>query len=308
RLVGAHPCGRPPAQTRSTLSTTSVVTDIAVPVMEMAAVPLQTALQSTARMTMLPSHRANAAGYALHPPPPAEQHPSHRPAYIAQARPKGKHPSAQSLAEASVLQMYPKTRDSSVKVVLSRRHEHRRETPPPAKPASSVSATTAVIDIIVPMMGRTTVLVCAATPNTARMRLSSHRDASAVGRALQHIQPAEQRLSSRHIYTVATLREKLGDYPSTRGASAAIPIRHRHESPRWKGMPRWTEPPLQRSKNGPFETRSSSALQRAVRHPLSCYSLPGVHAQNMERGTVEQRIGALFPLRRGAGQRDRRAK
>ncbi len=72
---------------------------------------------------------------------------------------------------------------------------------------------------------------------------------------------AGQPLSSRHVRTVATLREKLGDHPGARGANAALPIRHRHESPLWKGTPRRTEPLLQRSKNGPLETRSSSALQ-----------------------------------------------
>ena len=261
-LVLSHPCSCPPAQTRPTFSTTSVVTDIAVPVMEGAAVPLRTASQSTARMTMLPSHRANAAGYALHPPSPAEQRPSRRPAYIAQARLKGEQPSAQSLAEASVLQLFQKTRDSSVKVALSRRYKHRRYSPPPARSASSIRATSTVIDIAVPMMGRTTVLVCAATPNTARMRLSGHRDASAIGRALQHIQPEEQPLSSRDIRTAATLhREKLGDHPGGRGASAALPIRHRHERPPLKGTPRRTAPPPQRSRNGPLEMRSSSALQ-----------------------------------------------
>ena len=265
----SHPCSRPPAKTRPAFSTTWVVTDSTVPMMEGSTVLLKTASQGTAKMTMLPSHRANAAGYALHPPPPAEQHPSRRPAYIAQARLKGKQPSAQSLAEASVLQMFQKTRDSSVKVALSPRHKHRRFgqmpshlcSPPPAKSASSVSATSAVIDIAVPMMRRTTVPACAATPNTARMILSDHRDTSAVGQAMQHIQPEGQPLSSRHVRTVATLREKLGDHPGARGASAALPIRHRHESPLWKGTPRRTEPPPQRSKNGPLETRSSSALQ-----------------------------------------------
>ena len=218
----SHLCSRPPAKTSPTFSTASVITDGAVPMMEGATVPLQTASQSTARITMLPSHRANAVGYA----------------YIAQARLKGKQPSAQSLAEASVLQMSQKTRDSSVKVALSRRHEHRRYSLPPAKSAPNVSATSAVIGIAVPMTGRTTVLVCAATPNTARMRLSGHRNASVIGQALQHIQPEEQPLSSRYIRTAATLhQEKLGDHPGGRGASAALSIRHRYESPPRKATP-----------------------------------------------------------------------
>jgi hypothetical protein len=138
------------------------------------AIVLKTASQGTAEMTMLPSHRTNAAAYALHPP--AEKHPSRRP--IAQARLEGEQSSAQNLAEA---------RDSSVKVALSLRHEHRRYSPPPAKSAPSVSATSAVIDIAVPMIGRTTIRVYAATPSTARIRLSGHHDASAVGQALQYI-------------------------------------------------------------------------------------------------------------------------
>ncbi len=84
---------------------------------------MKTASQGTAKMTM-PSHRTNAAAYAR--PPPAEQHPSRRPAYIAQARLEGEQSSAQSLAEASALRMPQKTRDSSVEMALSRRHEHRR--------------------------------------------------------------------------------------------------------------------------------------------------------------------------------------
>ncbi|KAH7010860.1 uncharacterized protein B0I36DRAFT_56651 [Microdochium trichocladiopsis] len=43
------------------------------------------------------------------------------------------------------------------------------------------SATSAVVDIAIPMMRRTTVLVCTATLNTARMMLSGRRGASAVG-------------------------------------------------------------------------------------------------------------------------------
>ena len=174
----SHLCSHPPAKTSPTFSTASVITDSAVPMMEEAIV-LKTASQDTAKMTMLLSHRTNAASYAVHPP--AKQHPSRRHAYIAQVRLKGEPPSAQSLAEASVLQMFQKTRDGSVKAALSRRHEHRRYSPPPAKSAPSVSATSAVIDIPVPMMGRTTVRVYAATPSTASIVLSSHHDASAVG-------------------------------------------------------------------------------------------------------------------------------
>ncbi|KAJ4307295.1 hypothetical protein N0V88_000678 [Collariella sp. IMI 366227] len=57
------------------------------------------------------------------------------------------------------IRMSQKTRDSGVKVALSRRYEHRRYSPPPATSASSVSATSAVIGIAVPMTGRTTLLV-----------------------------------------------------------------------------------------------------------------------------------------------------
>lgn len=71
-LMPNHPCRRLPTQTSPTFSTTLIVTDIAGLAMEGTAVPLQTASQSTARMTMLPSHRVNAAGYALHPPQPVE--------------------------------------------------------------------------------------------------------------------------------------------------------------------------------------------------------------------------------------------
>ena len=183
-LMLSHLCSRPPAKTSPTFSTASAITDSAVPMMEGAMV-LKTASQGTAKMTMLPSHRTNAAACTLHSPPPAEQHPSRRPVYIAQAGLEVEQSSPQSLAEASVLQMSQKTRDSSVKVALSRRYEHRRYSPLPAKSAPSVSATSAVAGIAVPMTGRTTLLVCAATLSTARMRLSSHHDASAVG----HIQP-----------------------------------------------------------------------------------------------------------------------
>lgn len=102
--------------------------------------------------------------------------------------------------------------------------------PLPAKSASSVSATLAVINVIVAIIGRTTVLAYIATLNIVRIILSSYRDVSAVGRALQYIQPEGQLLSSRYVRTVATLREKRGDYPGARGASAALPIRYRYKS------------------------------------------------------------------------------
>lgn len=82
RLMPSHPYSRPPAQTRPM-----------VLVIEGAAVPLKTASQSTARTTILPSHRANVAGHVVHPPPPAEQHPSRRPADITQARLEGEQSS-----------------------------------------------------------------------------------------------------------------------------------------------------------------------------------------------------------------------
>ena len=187
-----------------------------------------------------------------------------------------------------------------MKVALSRRHKHRRFgqlpshlcSPPLAKSASSVGATSAVINMTVPMIRRTTVQVYAATPSTARMRLSGHRDASAVGRALQHLQPQGQPLSSRHVRTVATRRKKLGDHPGARGASTALPIYHHRDSLVWKGIPRRTEPLPQRLRNSPLEIRSSSVLQWTGRHPLSWCSSPGISAQSTQRprnGPLETR-------------------
>ena len=71
-----------------------------------------------------------------------------------------------------------------MKVVLSRRYKYRRYSLLLVKSALSVSVTSAVIDIIVPMIGRTTILVYAAIPNIARIRLSGHYNISAVGRVL----------------------------------------------------------------------------------------------------------------------------
>ncbi len=52
---------------------------------------------------MLPSHRANAAGYALYPLQLAEQRPSHTLTCIAQALSHGKlKDEAESLAKASI--------------------------------------------------------------------------------------------------------------------------------------------------------------------------------------------------------------
>ena len=135
---------------------------------------MKIASQGTANITILPSHYTNAAAYTLHPY--IEKHPSRRP--IAQARLEGKQSSAQSLAEA---------RDSSVKVALSLYHEHRRYSPPLAKSATSVSATSAIIDITILIIERTTIRVYTAIPSIARIRLSGYRDASAVGQAPQHI-------------------------------------------------------------------------------------------------------------------------
>ncbi len=90
-LMLSHLCSHLPAKTSPTFSTASVITDSAVPMME-GAIDLKTASQGTAKMTMLPSHRTNAAAYAVHPP--AKQHPSRRPAYIAQARLEGEQSSA----------------------------------------------------------------------------------------------------------------------------------------------------------------------------------------------------------------------
>jgi hypothetical protein len=59
--------------------------------------------------------------------------------------------------------------------------------PPPTKSALSVSATSVVIDIVVPMIGRTTILAYIAIPNIARIILSSHYDVSAIVRVLQYI-------------------------------------------------------------------------------------------------------------------------
>ncbi|KAJ4307300.1 hypothetical protein N0V88_000683 [Collariella sp. IMI 366227] len=190
-------------------------------------------------MPTLPSHHANAAGYALHPLQHTEQPPSRRLACIAQAlnhgRLKDEQSSAQSLAEAGVrnLQMLQTSEESSARMVLSCRHKHRRfgQLPshpcsrPPAKSASSVRAASAVVDIAILMMGRTTILVCAATPNTASITLSGHHDANAVGRALQHMHSEEQPVSSRHVHTPATpyreLRDRLNAQSASTGAAFA---------------------------------------------------------------------------------------
>ncbi len=71
-----------------------------------------------------------------------------------------------------------------MKAALLRLYKHRRYSPLLAKSSLSVSAISAVIDILVLIIGRTTVLVCIAIPSIARMRLSSYYDVSAVRQAL----------------------------------------------------------------------------------------------------------------------------
>jgi len=62
-LMLSHLYSHSPAKTSPTFSTASVITANAVPMME-GAIVLKTASQGTAKMTMLPSHRTNAAGLA----------------------------------------------------------------------------------------------------------------------------------------------------------------------------------------------------------------------------------------------------
>ncbi len=81
------------AKTSLIFSTVLAITDSVVLIIEGATV-LKTALQGTAKMTMLPSYCIKAAGYALYPLLLAEQHSSCRPAYIAQARLEGEQPNA----------------------------------------------------------------------------------------------------------------------------------------------------------------------------------------------------------------------
>jgi hypothetical protein len=94
---------------------------------------------------------------------------------------------------------------------------------PPAetKPVAEVvvrSHSASVVDAAMPMRRA----VCTATLNTARMMLSSRRHASAVRGPL-----------------AATLREGLRDRLDARGASAALPTRHRPS----KDTSRWTKSP-----------------------------------------------------------------
>ena len=102
-LIPSDPCSRPPAKVGSTSSTTSVVVDIAVPMMERAAALLKTASQSTAGMMMSPSDRASAVGYALRPLQPVKWRPSGRHVRITPApnhdRLKDPQPNAQSAAK-----------------------------------------------------------------------------------------------------------------------------------------------------------------------------------------------------------------
>jgi hypothetical protein len=85
----------------------------------------------------------------------------------------------------------------------------------PAEWPRSATSAVAVVDITIPMMRRTGVLVCAAMLNIARTMLSGRRGASAaVGRALWPLPPAEQHLSSKPVCPAATLRAGLRDRPN----------------------------------------------------------------------------------------------
>jgi len=65
-----------------------------------------------------------------------------------------------------------------------RRYKYRRYSRPLTRSALSVSATLAVIDIVVPIMGRTFILVYIAISNIASIKLSGYYDVSAIGRVL----------------------------------------------------------------------------------------------------------------------------
>lgn len=164
--------------------------------------------------------------------------------------------------------MFYTTEESYIRMVLSCHHKDRRFGQLPSYPyshplgtsASSVSGTLAVVDIAIPMIGRTTVLMYTATPNTTSIVLSGHHDARAIGRVLQPIHPEEQPLSSRHVYTpAAPYRERLRDRPNTQsaGIGAAFASRHCRKASR-KGKVRRTKSLSQSSRNGRLETRSET--------------------------------------------------
>ena len=62
-----------------------------------------------------------------------------------------------------------------------RRYKYRRYSLPLAKSVLSVSATSAIIDIPIPIIGRTTIQIYIAIPNIARIRLSNYYNVNAIG-------------------------------------------------------------------------------------------------------------------------------
>ncbi len=159
------------------------------------------------------------------------------------------------------------------------------------------------------------------------MRLSGHRDASAVGQALQHLQPQGQPLSSRHVRTVATRQRSSETIPRPRRQHSATHLSSSRQPSLERdtetdraptalgGMAPWRYGP-QAWHNGRVATHfhgySSPGIRRRARNvrgmapwrrgPEACYNerfathLHGaVHlgsAWRTERSTVEQRIGA----------------
>lgn len=69
-------------------------------------------------------------------------------------------------------------------MTLSRYYKYSRYSPILAKLALNISATSAIIDIIIPKIERTAILIYIVTSNITKIKLSSHYNASAIGRAL----------------------------------------------------------------------------------------------------------------------------
>jgi hypothetical protein len=141
-----------------------------------------------------------------------------------------------------VWRAYPRCRTAEEMSTMSQPVPAHPCSHPPAetKPVAEVVVrgySASVVDIAMLVRRRA---VCTATLNTARMMLSSRRHASAVRGPL-----------------AATLREGLGDRLDARGASAALPIRHRPS----KDTSRWREPLPQRLRN--FGSMCHSATTRS---------------------------------------------
>ncbi|KAK4193977.1 hypothetical protein QBC40DRAFT_353595 [Triangularia verruculosa] len=85
-------------------------------------------------------------------------------------------------------------------------------------------------------------------------------------------------------------QQKLGDHPGGRGASVTLPIRHRHESPLWKGTPRRIEPPIAEH----FLGRSAAAIE--VR-----YHIKLKNTNSSQSGAPEWEVDRIYRYRKLPG-------